>query len=116
MRQRARIDANHRAIVEALEEMGWYVRSTAQLGKGFPDLLAAKDGRLVLLEVKDGQKAASRRRLTPDEAETHDLFARAGTPILTVLGLSDLAQLDRQARARHESRVIRGPDSTAGTD
>ena len=102
MRQRARVDANHGEIVEALEAMGWGVKSTAQLGKGFPDLIAAKAGRLVLIEVKDGVKAPSKRKRTPDEVEAHAWFASYGVHVLLIERLEDLAQLDRDARSTFE--------------
>jgi hypothetical protein len=43
------------------------VQSLSAVGKGVPDLLVGWHGINVLLEVKDGGKAASRRKLTPDE-------------------------------------------------
>lgn len=67
MRRAARIDDNQPEIVEALRDAGCLVHSTAALGKGFPDLLVGYDGQLCLLEVKDGSKVPSKRRLTPDE-------------------------------------------------
>jgi hypothetical protein len=42
-----------------------------QLGQGKPDLLVGFRGRNVLLEVKDGAKPPSRRKLTDDEADWH---------------------------------------------
>ena len=52
MRRRARVDANHAAIVEALRRTGCSVLSLASIGKGAPDLLVGIHGRNVLLEVK----------------------------------------------------------------
>jgi len=66
-----RLDDNHRAIAQALERCGCLVQSLAALGGGVPDLLVGFRGRLYLLEVKDGQKAPSRQRLTPAEAAWH---------------------------------------------
>ncbi len=93
MRQRARIDANHGAIVEALKRCGWHVESTAQLGKGFPDLVAARAGVLKLIEVKDGAKPPSERRLTADEATCHQRFAAAGCPVVVIERVEDVASL-----------------------
>jgi len=64
---RRRIDANHAAIVDALRAFGCSVQSLASIGKGCPDLLWAKDGRTGVIEVKDGSKPPSARRLTEDE-------------------------------------------------
>jgi hypothetical protein len=54
MRRAARIDGQHRAIVAALRAAGASVRSTAALGKGFPDLIVARpyDHTTFLLEIK----------------------------------------------------------------
>ncbi len=68
------VDANQPAIVKALRNAGVKVRVTSQLGKGFPDLLCFRKatGLLRLLELKDGSKKPSARKLTEDEEE----FAR----------------------------------------
>lgn len=71
MRRRARIDANHEAVVQALRRAGAQVQSLAAIGGGCPDLLVAKHGKVCLLEVKDGTRRPSERRLTPDEERWH---------------------------------------------
>jgi hypothetical protein len=48
----AKVDGNHGLLVEALRAYGWVVRDTSRVGQGFPDLLIAKRGRTVLVEVK----------------------------------------------------------------
>jgi hypothetical protein len=75
MRRAAKIDANHTAIVQALRAVGATVQSLASVGKGCPDLLCGYRGNNVLLEVKDGDKPPSARRLTPDEQEWHATWA-----------------------------------------
>lgn len=102
MRHRARIDDNQQTIVSALEAMGWLVKSTAQLGNGFPDLVIAKHGRLVLVEVKDGSKSPSRRQLTEDEIGCHLHFKAHGVDVLLIACVDDLAILDRDARSKYE--------------
>ena len=67
MRRNAKVDANQREIVAALRRAGASVQSLAPVGKGVPDLLVGFRGRNVLLEVKDGQKPPSARKLTDDE-------------------------------------------------
>jgi len=59
-------DANHDEIAGALLQLGWWVVDTSQAAQvvpGFPDLLAAKAGMTVLIEVK-----TRRGRLTPAES------------------------------------------------
>lgn len=54
LRRAARVDRNHREIVNALRGVGATVQSLAPIGKGCPDLLVAHDGVNYLLEVKSG--------------------------------------------------------------
>lgn len=67
MRRAAKVDENQKDIVDALRAHGWSVLSLAPMGKGCPDLLVGCKGVNLLLEVKDGSKAPSKRRLTEDE-------------------------------------------------
>lgn len=71
MRHAARIDANQEQIVSALRAMGATVRIVTQ-GNGLPDLLVGFRGVTILMEVKDGQKAPSARKLTPAEQKFFD--------------------------------------------
>lgn len=75
VRLRGRVDANQVEIVEYLQAHGATVLSLADLGDGAPDLLVGYRRRDVLVEVKDGAKPPSRRRLTPAEQAWHDAWA-----------------------------------------
>lgn len=68
MRRAAKIDANQPAIVQALRAAGASVLCMHSLGGGAPDLVVGFRGRNYLLEVKDGDKYPSERRLTQDES------------------------------------------------
>ncbi len=81
MRKFARLDDNHEAIVSALRAACCTVQSLATIGKGCPDLLVARNGRMWLMEVKDGAKFACQQRLTPDEITWH---ARWKAPVNVV--------------------------------
>lgn len=70
-RRAARVDANHSAVVLALVARGWTVQTLASVGVGCPDLLVGARGCNVLLEIKDGSKPASARKLTPDQRRWH---------------------------------------------
>jgi hypothetical protein len=54
------------------------------VGRGCPDLLVGHRGRNVLLEVKDGSKPESRRRLTPDEQTWQSAWAGQVQTVETV--------------------------------
>ena len=62
-----KLDDNQKAIAAHFHRLGCEVRSTAALGNGFPDLAVLYLGRIRLIEVKDGRKVPSARRLTPLE-------------------------------------------------
>ena len=76
-----RIDANQNEIVDALRKCGATVRGITQ-GDGIPDLLVGYNGETILMEVKDGQKVPSARKLT--EAE-QDFFNKWTGGLLVVV-------------------------------
>lgn len=82
MRRRPRVDGNHPEIVRALRQVGATVESLASVGGGVPDLLVGFHGLTVLLEVKDGRRPPSERKLT--EAEKAFLRDWRGGPALVV--------------------------------
>lgn len=71
MRRAAKVDANQGAVVAALRAIGCFVQSLAMVGQGCPDLLVAYRGRWFVMEVKDGARPPSERRLTQDEQQWH---------------------------------------------
>jgi hypothetical protein len=71
MRRAMRVDANQEQIVSALRAKGAGVRVISQ-GDGIPDLLVGYRGYTILMEVKDGQKVPSARKLTPAEQKFFD--------------------------------------------
>jgi hypothetical protein len=70
MRRAARRDDGEDEIVDALRAHGVYVKKIND--EGTFDLLCCYKGRTVLLEVKDGKKPPSARRLTDAEQRFHD--------------------------------------------
>ncbi|GAP66813.1 hypothetical protein MBSD_n2128 [Mizugakiibacter sediminis] len=71
MKRAARTDANHADVKNALRAIGCYVVDCAHVGAGFPDLVCAWRGKWVFIEVKDGAKVPSARKLTPDQTIFH---------------------------------------------
>jgi len=72
MRKYGRVDANQISVVKALRSAGASVQSLASIGKGCPDLLVGFEGINYLLEVKDGKKPPSERKLTDDQVKWMD--------------------------------------------
>jgi hypothetical protein len=67
-----KIDANQNEVVAALRRIpGCSVAITSMVGQGFPDLVVGYKGRNYLIELKDGSKPPSARKLTPDEERFH---------------------------------------------
>ena len=90
MRRAAKIDDNQAVIVKALRKAGCEVMSLAAIGNGCPDLLVYRGGHTMrftegestilrtfppgfihMLEIKDGGKSPSRRKLTPHQEPFH---------------------------------------------
>jgi hypothetical protein len=67
-----RRDANHKDVGDLLRSLGWSVLDLADHGEGVPDYAVAKDGWAALLEVKDGDKPPSKRKLTEAEQRVKD--------------------------------------------
>ncbi len=65
-------DSNQKRIVAALRKMGCSVAVLSDVGKGFPDILVGINGKNILMEIKDGEKPPSQRKLTPGEIAFHD--------------------------------------------
>lgn len=77
MRRAARIDGNQTKIIQALRNAGASVQPLHTVGEGCPDLLVGWDGRNMLIEVKDGRRCASARKLTARQLEWHEKWGGA---------------------------------------
>lgn len=71
MRRAARTDENHAEIARALRAIGAHVTDLSRVGQGCPDLLVGYRGLWRVLEIKDGGKSPSRRRLTDAQRQWH---------------------------------------------
>jgi hypothetical protein len=72
MRTAAKIDSNQNGIVKSLRQVpGVSVFITSQIGKGFVDIICGYKKTNYLIELKDGNKVPSKRKLTPDEETFH---------------------------------------------
>lgn len=91
MRRAARTDSNQQEIVRFLRGIGATVQPTHAVGDGFPDLVVGWRGATVLIEVKDGSRCPSARRLTPDEERFHAEWR--GGPLFVVHDVDDAIRL-----------------------
>lgn len=76
MRRATKVDANQAAIVGAFITCGCEVQSLAAVGEGVADLLIfhRSTSRLFLVEVKDGKRIPSERRLRSSQVDWHKRF------------------------------------------
>jgi len=77
MRLAAKTDANQTQVISALRAAGAKVQSLSAVGKGVPDLLCQYEGTFYLIEVKDGRKTPSQRKLTDDQVKWHSEWKSA---------------------------------------
>ncbi len=75
MRARGRVDANQSEIMRYLRSLGMSVQALSAVGNGCPDLLVGFRGVTVPVEVKDGNKVASKRALTVAQEDWHGRWA-----------------------------------------
>ena len=68
----AQTDANQSEIVKALRQCGVSVQSLHRVGEGVPDLLCGYHGLNKLIEVKDGDRPPSERKLNDKQKIWHD--------------------------------------------
>jgi hypothetical protein len=99
VRRAAKVDFNHAQIRDGLRQLpGCTVKDTSNIGGGFPDLVVGLNGRTLLLEVKDGAKVPSARKLTA--AQKNFVTNWTGSPIWVVESLEQAAAIVlREARS-----------------
>jgi hypothetical protein len=73
VRRAAKVDDNHGEIVKALRSYGCSVLDLSAVGKGCPDLLVTPPNShsAFLMEIKDGKKPPSARKLTDAQVKFH---------------------------------------------
>lgn len=84
MRRAAKIDANQGDIVQAFRALGCSVAITSAVGDGFPDLVVGINGLNVLVEVKDGSRPPSERKLTPAQVVFHEGWRGQAVVVISV--------------------------------
>jgi Holliday junction resolvase len=69
-----KVDSNHSAVAKRFRELGWSVLDLSRVGSGCPDLLIARNGMNILVEIKDGAKAPSQQKLTAFQQSFHQTW------------------------------------------
>lgn len=95
MRMRARKDANHKEIAQVFTVLGFTVLDTSMIGDGAPDMIVGYKNTNFLIEIKDGSKPPSARRLTPDEQDFH---AKWKGPIAIISSVDEALDLINRVR------------------
>lgn len=85
MRRAGKRDSNHAEIVKALRDLGCSVLDLGAVGHGCPDILVGVAGVNYLLEIKDGRKPPSERKLTPDQVDWHRVWKGQALVVTNVL-------------------------------
>ena len=70
-RRAAKVDDNQKEIVALFRKLGWTVLIISQL-KNCCDIIVSKNGRTVAVEIKDGNKPPSARKLSDGEIKFRD--------------------------------------------
>ena len=104
-RRAAKVDANQKIIVKALRDAGATVQHLHAVGAGCPDLLVGHRGLSHLVEVKDGKKPPSARKLTPDQVVWHRDWrgspvhvVKSVTEALAVLGIEPVTDIEHRGK------------------
>lgn len=87
-----RTDSNHAEIVRRARQVGCAVIDIHALA-GTLDIVVGFRGVIYLVEIKDGAKIPSKRRLTPAEEKTVEEFRRVDCPVYIVESADDLLRV-----------------------
>ena len=89
---RARVDGNQKEIVKALRSCGAVVYHVHTI-KNLFDILVAYNGQLIAVEIKDGTKPESARKLTPGELECKTSLESVGVTYNVVNSIPEALKL-----------------------
>lgn len=92
MRRSAKVDSNQPEIVKALRNIGAFVLVTSQLKNAF-DVLVGYHGKLYIIEIKDGNKPPSQRKLTEGELKCKQGFESVSVPYHVVNSVDEAIEL-----------------------
>ena len=96
--KRKRKDSNHNQITKCFEKMGWEVLDIHNLKK-CADIIIGKSAINIFIEIKDGDKSPSARKLTEGEEEFHD---RWPNNVIIIQSENDCIQLTKNYNESRE--------------
>ena len=67
----AAVDENQPAVVKLFRKLGWSVQVLSTVGGGVPDIIVGKNQVNLFVEIKDGNKPPSARKLTTAQVKWH---------------------------------------------
>lgn len=98
-RRANKVDGNHGLIADAFTALGCSVRSTAEIGNGFPDLAVAIDKTATfLVEIKDPNQPANKRLLNGPQKTFHREWKGATHVVETVEQAAQIVAFYRNGR------------------
>ena len=90
-----RIDGNHKEVVKEFRLLGWHVWDVHDL-KECCDIEVWKNGHSIRIEIKDGKKPPSARKLSKGEIIFRDLCKENTIPWELVTGLDDVNKINKE--------------------
>lgn len=97
MRRAARRDANHNQIAGDVVALGGGVIDLTDSENAGFDMLVVFAGKLFAVEVKDGAKPPSKRKLTDNEQARREMLERLGAKYTVIETFEDVVKLRNQA-------------------
>lgn len=108
MRKAAAVDANQGIIVDMFRRLGWSVQILSAVGEGMTDLLVGKHGLNLCVEVKDGDKIPSARKLTGPQEIWHSEWRGLKCVVEHVEHVIEIDRNTAEMRARITALNIEG--------
>lgn len=108
-RRAARTDANQTEVISAFRDEGCSVADTSDVGEGFLDIVVGLDGINVLVEIKDGSKPPSARKLTEPQRKFTGAWAGWWEVVKDLDEVRSLVLRMRQRSAGHQDGEVAGP-------
>lgn len=95
-----RTDANHAQFLQALRQLGIVHVDLSRVGGGCPDIMVLdRRGTWQVIEVKDGNKSPSRRKLTVAQELFHDDVKAQGGKVYVMSSIDELFAMFGARRA-----------------